>query len=242
MEKEAAKLDKNRVFTQEELDELSMDGLERVRASIKSGDTEKALADLDTLYNNLAFLHDCSTCWLSSLLSFIYRNYGFEALKLAEMTAHRMEGSLQMPPPESDDFKTVVSHTIRMLSGHVNQPVQVEEDDEKVTITVSPCGSGSMTVARGWYDLGENGLAKVEEAGDITWELEGFPIYCVHCPVQEMLEVERTGYLKFAHEHELEVTKDIKGTQCKYFIYKNKDDIPEKFYDRIGATKPAPAE
>lgn len=229
-----------RVFSQEELDELSMDGLERVRRSIKSGDTEQALADLETLYNNLAFLHDCATCWLSSLLSYVYRNYGVEALKQAELVSHRIEGSLQMPPPESDDFKTVVSHTIRMLSGHVHQPVHVEEDDEKVTITVTPCGSGNMTVARGWYDYGENGIAKVSEATDITWGLEDFPVYCVHCPVQEMLEVERTGYLKFAHEHELELSKDGKGVQCKYFIYKNRDDIPEKFYERIGAVKPAP--
>ncbi|NLO27116.1 MAG: hypothetical protein GX113_02890 [Actinobacteria bacterium] len=43
----------------------------------------------------------------------------------------------------------------------------------------------------------------------ITWGMEDFPIYCVHCPVMEALDV-----------------------------YKDPNDIPEEFYTRRGKKKP----
>ena len=223
----------DRMFTDEELEKLSESNLERTKRAIRSGNVEEAIKELDAMYDSLAFLHDCQTCWISSLMTHIYNKYGAEALKEAELEAHSLEGRIQMPPPESTDLKTVVEHTIRMMSGHVHQPVSVEEDDEKVVITAHPCGSGNRVAAKGWY---EQGIARVAEPCDITWGYKDFPIYCVHCPVQEMLEIDRTGYLKFAHETE---TADGPGEHfCKYLIYKNRDDIPAFYYDRIGKQKP----
>ena len=217
---------------------MSKDPLDRVKDVIRTGDIEASLEALDKLYTQLGFLHDAATCWLASLQTHIYRKYGLEALKEAEWEAHHIEGSLQMLPPENDDFKTVVEHTCRMINGHFWQPVTVTEDDEKVMIKVHPCGSGNRVVAKGWY--GDDKLARVKEACDITWQCEDFPIYCVHCPIQELMEIERTGYLKFAHHLESEAGP---GSECcTYLIYKNRDDIPEFYYDRIGVKKPAPAE
>lgn len=223
-----------RIFTDEELEGFERDQLQEVKDLILAGRPGDAIRALDDLYENLSFLHDASACWIASLLTHIYREYGLEALKEAELDAHRMEGSLHMKPPESNDIDTVVRHTVKMMRGHVQQGISVEEDDEKVIITVRPCGSGNRMVGHQWY--GEGKLACVHEASDITWGIEDFPIYCVHCPIQEMLEVERMGVLKFVHN--VDVTAGPGETQCQYLIYKDPQNIPEMYYKRIGHEKP----
>ena len=55
----------------------------------------------------------------------------------------------------------------------------IEEDDEKVTITMKPRGSGERIIEM----AGTNRLGPGEGAGHITRGMRDFPIYCVHCPV-----------------------------------------------------------
>ena len=92
--------------------------------------------------------------------------------------------------------------------------------------------SGNEAFARGAY---EAGLARVKEPHRITWGMKDFPIYCVHCPVMEMLDIENTGNFSSAHF----VSEPLCQESCEFVFYKNPKDIPEKFYTRIGKNKPA---
>ena len=106
-------------------------------------------------------------------------------------------------------------------------------DDEKVTFIVNPCGSGGRLQEMGGYEP-EIGLAKIKEACNITFQLEDFPIYCIHCPVMQAQEVERFGNFSWVKGY-----KDGEVNPCcVYHYYKNKADIPEKYYEEIGKEKP----
>ena len=219
-----------RIFTDQELKEMSGTTLEKAQQAIDAGDKEKAKKLAVQAQKEYQHLHDGYMVWVSGLLSYIYNNHGISAVEEAEKFAHTIEAKLVFKPPEKTDFKSVAEHRLKGLKGHM-QPVTVEEDDEKITMTMHPCGSGERIIQMGGY---EAGLARVKEAHNITWQHKDFPIYCCHCPIGEILTFERTGDLvgvKFEPEQ-------IGQGRCGFVNYKNPADIPEKYYKRIGKKKP----
>lgn len=225
----------DRLFTVQELNEMAKPKLDRLKEAIESGDKEKAKNLSEDIYNGFTFLHDGYMCWISGLLTYIYKNYGVDAVAAAEREAHTLEGKIAFPPLDASmTFKEVVLHTVNALHGHVHQPMTVEEDDEKITISVDPCGSGGRLIQKGGYEPGC--FSTVKEANELTWGKGDLPIYCIHCPATEMLEIENTGKLRWVHPP---VNEDGSvGPKCKYLLYKNPDDIPEEYYIRVGKNKP----
>lgn len=224
---------KNRLFTDEELKEMSVRTLDVLLEAIDAGDKEKAKHLANRMYREFNHLHDGYFTWVTALQSFIYNNYGIEALEQAEREAHTIEANfVWRSAGGTPDFKTRVRSMAGGLKGHL-QPVTVEEDDEKVTITMKPCGSGERIIRMGGYEP-EIGLARVKEAHPITYMQENFPIYCVHCPVMEMLDIERSGDFTSVHI----VTDPIGQEHCRFALYKDNADIPEASYTRIGKEKP----
>ena len=56
----------------------------------------------------------------------------------------------------------------------------ITEDEEKVTFTMNPCGSGQRLVRNGAYEgLPDGGGTR--EAHDWSFGRKGFPLYCTHC-------------------------------------------------------------
>jgi hypothetical protein len=220
-----------RVFTDQELKEMGARTLDLVIEAIEAGDKKKAKELAERMYREFNYLHDGYMFWVTGLLTYIYRNYGIEAVEEAEREAHAIEAKVVFKPPEKTDFRSLVEHTVGGLRGHL-QPIIIKEDDEKVTVTMKPCGSGERLVQKDAYKVG---LARVKEPHRITWGMKDFPIYCVHCPIFEMMDIERTGDFGSVHF----VSEPLCRESCQFVFYKNKADIPEKFYTRIGKKKPA---
>ena len=219
-----------RIFTDQELKEMGTRTLDLVLEAIDAGDKEKAKALAQRMYKEFNYLHDGYGFWVSGLQTFIYKNYGIEALEKAEREAHTTEAKVVFKPPEKKDIRSLVEHLAGGLRGHL-QPISIKEDDEKITLTMQPCGSGERIVQNGGY---EAGLARVKDPHRITWGLKDFPIYCVHCPVMEMLDVENTGNFMAVHI----VSEPIYQGSCQFAFYKNPSEIPEEFYTRIGKRPP----
>jgi hypothetical protein len=114
------------------------------------------------------------------------------------------------------------------------QPIVIKEDDKVISLSMKPCGSGERLIQMGGYDP-EIGLARVRDPHRITWGKEDFPMYCVHCPVMEALDLEAAGNFGPVHI----VTDPIYHGACEFVFYKNPEDIPEEFYTRIGKKKPS---
>lgn len=228
----------SRLFTDEELKELSIPHKERCIAAIEAGDKEAALKHLNAMYDAAAFLHDGATAWIAGLQTHIYNKYGAKALEEAEREGHTLEMKVALKPAKGDDkyrdFKAHIIHTANTLHGHVHQPMTIEEDDEKITFTVDPCGSGGRLMQWGSYDP-EIGFAKIKEACPMTYGLSDFPCYCVHCPVTEMLGMDKTGLFRRVHPRTQE---EVDSPRCQFVFYKHQEDIPDFYFTRIGYEKP----
>ena len=225
-------MSEKRIFTDDELKEMGTPTLDLIKKAVDSGEKERAKELAERLQSEIGHLHDGYMVWVSGLLSYIYRNYGVDAVEEAEKEAHGIEGRTVFKPSGKTDLKSLVEEMASGLRGHM-QPVVIEEDDEKFTLTMKPCGSGERLIQMGLYEP-EYGLAKIKERHPATWGMKDFPIYCVHCPVMEMLAIEATGKMGAAHI----VSEPKEFGECHFAIYKNPDDIPEEYYTRIGRTKP----
>ena len=81
-------MDKNRVFTDEELKEMGALTLDLILEAISADDKDKAKELCNRMYQEFQFLHDAYMFWVSGLLTHIYRRYGVDALEQAEREAH----------------------------------------------------------------------------------------------------------------------------------------------------------
>jgi hypothetical protein len=227
-----AVMNKKRVFTDKELKEMGTRTLDLVLEAIDAGDKEKAKLLANRMYREFNHLHDGYMTWVTGLLTFIYKNYGIDVLEKAEREAHTIEANFVFKPSGETDFRARVEAMVGGLRGHL-QPITVAEDDEKVTITMKPCGSGERIIRMGGYEP-KIGLAKVKESHRITYGMKDFPVYCVHCPVMEMLDIERSGDFGSVHI----VSDPIGQEHCQFALYKDNTDIPEESYTRIGKERP----
>jgi hypothetical protein len=221
-----------RIFTDGELKEMGTRTLDLVLEAIDAGDKDKAKELANRMYREFNYLHDGYFTWVTGLLGFIYKNYGIDVLEKAEREAHTIEANFVFKPSGKTDFRSRVEEMLGSLRGHL-QPITVAEDDEKVTITMKPCGSGERIIRMGGYEP-EIGLIRIKEAHPITYGMKDFPMYCVHCPVMEMLDIERSGDFRSVRI----VSDPIGKEHCQFALYKDNADIPEGSYTRIGKKKP----
>ena len=222
-----------RVFTEKELKEMGTRTLDLVLEAIDAGDKKKAKELANRMYQEFQFLHDAYMFWVTGLLTHIYKKYGIDAVEAAEREAHTIEGRAVMKPPEKTDIRSLVEGLASGFRGHL-QPITIVEDDEKISLTMKPCGSGARIAQKGGYSP-EIGLAKIKEPHPITWGLKDFPMYCAHCPVMEMLTIENTGDFRTVHF----ISDPLLKEPCQFVFYKDHANIPEKLYTRIGKKKPA---
>ncbi len=228
-------MNNERIFTDQELKQMGTRTLDLVLEAIDAGDKEKARKLANRMYREFNFLHDGYMFWVSGLLTHIYRNYGMDAVEKAEREAHAIEARAVFKRQEVKDIRTKVEKLASGLRGHL-QNIKIQEDDEKITLSMQPCGSGERIIQKGGYTP-EIGLARVKEPHPLTWSKPDFPIYCMHCPLFEMLDVDETGDFGAVHI----VTEPMYHGTCQFAFYKNPADIPEEFYTRIGKKKPAAA-
>jgi hypothetical protein len=232
-------MSEERLFTDEELKELATSTMEKIRAAVEKGDKEETLDFVNQLYNEFTGLHDGYMCWISGLLTHIYNTYGgSDAVEAAEREAHIIESRIAsaFKPVNKKDVRSVFLSLLSGVRGHVHQPMNITEDDDKLVIAVDPCGSGGRLLAIDAYSP-QKGLIRIKEPHNITWQMGDFPIYCVHCPIMGALSFERNGDFSFVKTFAETET----GSRCEYVFYKDPAQIPEEYYTRIGKQKPGKA-
>ena len=148
-----------RIFTDEELREMGTPTLDLVIEAIDAGDKDKAKALAKRMKQEFNFLHDGYFFWVTGLQTYIYKNYGIEAVEEAEREAHTIEAKVVFKPPEKTDIRSRVEHLASGLRGHM-QPIVIKEDDRMISLSMKPCGSGERLIQMGGYEP-ETGLSKV---------------------------------------------------------------------------------
>jgi hypothetical protein len=110
---------------------------------------------------------------------------------------------------------------------------EIEEDEEKLTFRMNPCGSGQRLVRRGLYE--RHGYGHTEKAHDWSYGRE-LPLYCTHCTfMNELMPIRWSGFPLYPSDPPDDYSKD----PCTWYWYKDPADIPARHWERYGASKPA---
>lgn len=221
-----------RIWTDEQLADMSRRTIDKLCDAADAGDTELVKTLAQAMYDQFTHLHDGYMAWIAGLLTYLYDKGGIAEVEAAERYAHAKEGQLVFLPPERTDIKFMVEKMAAELQGHVHQFMTLEEDDEKVVLTNRPCGSGGRLIQMGAYQP-DVGMAIIKEPSDITFNTADYPVYCVHCPLFNMNAVDELGDFLFLNNPP---QKD--GSYCQFIFYKDKNNIPEEYYKRLGRVKP----
>ena len=226
-------MNKNRVFTETELEELGKRTVDLVCEAIDAGDNEKAKKLSERMHREFQSMHDVYVTWFTGALSHIYEHYGDKALYEA---MHQSSSVWFKPIVESYDKTGDFRHQVVMLAhglaGHL-QPMKVEEDDEKVCITMMPCGSGERLFQAGGYEPPKN-LSIVKKPQPLTYGKPNCPIYCAHEAMLEILPIEWRGYPHWV----CFPAEGFTSGGCRFCLYKNPEAIPEEVYTMVGKKKP----
>ena len=106
---------------------------------------------------------------------------------------------------------------------------EIGEDDEKLTFTMNPCGSGQRLWRNRRY--GPEGWGVTDEAHDWSYGRKGFPLYCTHCAfMNEALPIRWIGHPVYPSDP----PKDFDRDPCTWYWYKDPADIPARHYERHG--------
>jgi hypothetical protein len=232
-----------RWFTDEELAELSRPTMDRAIEAIEAGDLEGAKRLCAEMKHEWLMLHDLMAESVLSLISFVQDRLGDDGVAAAwtratEQGWKRHHDAINSLPRRELVPLLAATWRAHSASGVGEHPgaFTVTEDDEKVTFTMNPCGSGQRLVRRGLYE--SQGYGRTRAAHDWSYGRKDFPLYCTHCSfMNESLPIQWSGYPLYPSDPPDDYAKD----PCTWYWYKDPQDIPERHWRRYGAVKPGRA-
>jgi hypothetical protein len=209
---------------------------QRVRDALHAGDTAAAEAALDRMVEQFARLQDYSVNWVTSLLSFIGRTQGEDAVEAAlrefgEVYLRDRRADPVAGTPWADlDAEVRARSVIRPMVAN-GATVEVSADDERITLSFR-CGTGGRLVDEGRYDdAGADagrGYLTLQGDGPVTFGEPGLPVYCAHCSVNNELQpLERDGV-----PTTVEFPTRRPGEPCVHHVYRDLHDLPAQVRDR----------
>ncbi len=207
-------MSEDKLFTNEELETMGKRTLDLLHEKLENGAVEEAKVLAQQMYNEFLGMHDLYRDWLTHVFTFIGERHGDETLQgaMQETVAGYTQRLSKRYAGKSK--RRQIQMLLAGLRGHL-QPFDIEEDDEKITVTPKPCGSGGRLVNDGGYDPPCNFL-KIKRPQPMTFNREDFPAYCAHCYFQNISPVEPGGKPLF----KTEPSQDLGKTPCRITIYK----------------------
>ncbi|MGM9890136.1 MAG: hypothetical protein ACI317_04865 [Floccifex porci] len=206
---------------------------------IESLDTVQLERWIDKEYFQFRHAHDLRIEWETVLMSYVYRHAGPEALweTMGKVTPFYWQHMIDVTV--NGTFKEAVMEQVGGLETH-GEPLEIMEDDEKVVVWMRPCGSGQYLVDKGMYQEPHN-CARCKACHN-TWDIEDFPVYCVHAPLQEMFSIKQIGWPVMVNcplpEERNRPGYEFAKQSCGFAVYKDPNKIPKYVYEKLGFEKP----
>jgi hypothetical protein len=223
-----------RFFNEADLRDMERRTVDRLVDAIDAGDAEKARKLARRMYNEFLSMHDLYRNWITATLSEVGRRFGDQALDdiMVEGVRAWWKPILDSLPKDPESLPGRIKMFAAGLHGHL-QPLEITEDEEKVSIRMCPCGSGGRLVQEGKYE-GPDAFLKIENPQPLTYGCKDYPVYCAHEYAMERIDIEENGYPFVVVEPAAEIGKE----HCVMHIYKKPAEVPLKYYERIGLKKP----
>jgi hypothetical protein len=217
------------MFSSDELESMTVPAFERAKRAIAVGDHERAVALIDEGAARTRSLQIYSIEWITSLLSFIGRELGEEAVERAlrasgdDFIDDRRQGPWDELPA---NVRAKVIARAMVANGGA---CEVDEEDDKIVLSFQ-CGSGGRLIDEGRYDVEGGPYLTLHEESGRTFSRAELPVYCAHCSVNnEMQRVEAGGA-----PTSIEFPPTKPGERCVHHVYKDVAAIPDEAYERIG--------
>jgi hypothetical protein len=229
-----------RWFSEDELRQMSRPTMERAIEAIDRGDTAEAKRLCESMKHESQFMHDLLVDGTAGLISFVKERLGDEGVKDAWQWSLERSWKKPVEAIASTDRRELAHRLAATWRAHSCSGVgpapgafEVEEDDEKLTFRMNPCGSGQRLWRMGRY--GENGWGLTDEAHDWSYGRAGFPLYCTHCAfMNETLSIRWIGYPVYPSDP----PGDFDHDPCTWYWYKDPADIPDRHFERYGLERP----
>ncbi|MBE0598094.1 MAG: hypothetical protein IH614_12565 [Desulfuromonadales bacterium] len=218
-----------RIFTHQQLREMETPLADQVAAAIDGGRLEEAKVLARQMEQEFVPMVHIFEDFVTALLSWVGRQQGEDALR----DSLRYAAEKVMQPMHDDltacDFATLVKVYAGFFRAHTGRGLRIEEDEEKVTLVLDPCGSGGRMVKAGYFAPPKD-LFQVADGTDFTFGRRNFPSYCTHCAIfHHIMPIEWSG----KPFPPIEVGEGP-GDPCRWHLYKNTDKIPDRYYEQVG--------
>jgi hypothetical protein len=234
-------------FSEEERAEIATPVIKRLRRAIREGDTGRAIALCDELRDERILLHDFFADSTTALFTWVGENLGEEALPAMFKYCFEKSAQRQILDLMNMDMNRGLEAELLVrgcwvahsCSGAGEHPgaFRLEEDDEKFTFIMDPCGSGGRLWRKGAYGPPRD-LAVTSRAYPWSFNCAGLPYYCVHCTfLNESMPMCYLGFPTWPVDPPASA-----GDECRWYIYKDKWAVPARYYDRYGLAKKKEAE
>ena len=212
-----------RWFTEDELREMARPTMERAIEAIDRGEPEVAKSLCEAMKSESQFMHDLLVDGVAGLISFVKERLGDEGVE---------EAWTYFYPNQYDNPATWRAHSTSGV-GPIPGAFEIAEDDEKLTFTMNPCGSGQRLWRNRRY--GPDGWGVTDEAHSWSYGREGFPLYCTHCAfMNETLPIRWIGYPVYPSDP----PEDFDRDPCTWYWYKDPAEIPARHFARHGLERP----
>ena len=210
--------------------EITTPTLDLIEDAIDRGDATEAKRLLRYMTSDWSRNKDYSINWIASLLSFIGRRLGEDAVEEALrdfgdrfLRARRADA----PVPAVKRMEAIARAMKANGAG-----VELAEDDEKFVLSFR-CGSGGMLIDEHAYESPREYLT-LREPGPRTFGRSGLPVYCAHCSVNnEIQAIEWEGV-----PATVEFPPHAAGERCGHHVYTEPASIPDEIYRRAGKERP----
>jgi len=229
----------------DEWEELSVPTVIKTTEAIDSNRLEEAKSLCQYIVTEGKGVHDVLCDWIWNLLTYVAETEGEDAVYkacLATQSGWMMKRTWKAFSRMS--VKEQIYISMELMRSHRGGPCQlgetpiVEEEDRYVLI-FDPCGSGGRMRrgdpvdgtpprTRAPYNFGVT-----KKAYPWSFGLKEVPYYCIHCCVNEILCIEWGGYPLWVTEYNSDPDKP-----CAWVFYKHSELIPEKYFTRVGKSKP----
>jgi len=207
-------LDK-KTFTDDELKEMGKRNVDVIAEAIDRGDLDRAKYLAKRMHQEGLAMHDALIDWITGILTFIGRRFGDEVLYDAHREGCRAWIEPLMEVFQGADVRRRAVVLAKILRGHM-MPLKIEEDDEKLTFVLDPCGSGGRQIKAGKYEPPRDFL-KIKSAQPLSLGRESLPVYCSHHLFERLIPEQVLGYPLFI----VEPAEKLGEGPCRFYLYKD---------------------
>lgn len=222
------------MLTEHDVERMTTPAWEQAKAAIAAGDAARAAALVDRMAAQWRSLQDYSINWVTSLLTFVARELGEEAVERAlRRTGEEFVKGRRDPDWDSWPADRRAKAIAAAMVANFGE-CEVDEDDEKIVLSFR-CGTGGRLMEEGRYETEGGPYAVLREAGPVTFGRDSLPVYCAHCSVNNEIQPVEWGRAPVTVEH----PPERPGDRCVHHVYKDQRAVPDAVHVRIGTRRPS---